>query len=213
MSNSAEMQLGPAAVKHETELPTIFDSPVTAHAEAEALLSSLGQLPGLSRSRHLRDLVLSSHDGIVIAHCIDQSGFQRTDLMLLNMGLITPSIPWARGNFSDLDIQYGMAIVHFYPNLGGEAPPGWQIPYISPPVAVASVSSHVPGADKDSDWKFPKVEPDSAVRASSPPTRGGANVLAHHLFPDDNNTRDEVCLPCASCLAAHASTCSATSMV
>jgi hypothetical protein len=70
---------------------------------------------------------------------IDESGFPRSDLMLLKMGLVTPSNPHDLDS-SELDVQYGTRIVHFYPNLGGEALPNWQIPYLFLPPSPVSVS-------------------------------------------------------------------------
>jgi hypothetical protein len=137
-----EMKLGPARVCHEDELATLFSSPTNAHTEAEMLLSSIGDTPHFNRSRQTRDLLLSSHHGIVIGHLVDNHGYQRTDLMLMHMGMITPKTagPGDRVDMSDLDIQYGTGLVHFYPNLGGEAPVKWEIPYLIPDKAEGLVS-------------------------------------------------------------------------
>jgi hypothetical protein len=137
-----QLKIAPARVNHEAELPSLFSSPTSLRTEPETLLSGLGDIPHFSRNQHLRDLVLASHEGVVIGHQIDPFGYYRTDLMLMKMGLVTPRFP--SGNNSgtnDLDIQYGTALVHFYPNLGGTAPPNWEIPYLIPPVIQASVSS------------------------------------------------------------------------
>ncbi|KIM75081.1 hypothetical protein PILCRDRAFT_92282 [Piloderma croceum F 1598] len=71
-----EIKLGPAAVQHEGDLIPLFSSPQTACSEVERLLAGLGDLPNLTQSEHLRDLVLTSHDGIIIGHCTDDSGFR-----------------------------------------------------------------------------------------------------------------------------------------
>jgi len=137
-----QLKIAPARVNHEAELPTLFTSPTTTRTEPETLLSGIGDIPHFSRNQHLRDIVLSSHEGLVIGHQIDPFGYHRTDMMLMKMGLVTPKFP--SGNNSgtrDLDIQYGTALVHFYPNLGGPAPTNWEIPYLIPPVTQTSVSS------------------------------------------------------------------------
>jgi hypothetical protein len=65
--------------------------------------------------------------------------------MLFNMGLIsalaanTPNSS-APSEPSGVDIQCGLGILHFYPNLGSPAPPDWQIPIFDPPVP-ATVSN------------------------------------------------------------------------
>jgi len=170
-STNMEIKLGPAAVQHEGDLIPLFSSPQTARSEAEALLAGLGNLPNLARSEHLRDLVLTSHDGVVIGHCTDDSGFRRTDLLLLKMGLVTPKVSSMDESSTNLDIQYGTGIVHFYPNLGGEAPPDWQIPYLFPSTAKASVSCQISSdsfiATNNSDTS--QVGAESAVDANHPP--------------------------------------------
>ena len=84
--------------------------------------------------------MLTSHDSVVVGHCTDDSRFRRTDLMLLKMGLVTPKHPIGGNSSLDLDIQYGTGLVHFYPNLSGEAPTGWTILYLIPLPARVLVS-------------------------------------------------------------------------
>jgi hypothetical protein len=113
-----EMRLAPAHVRHEEDLPTLFSSP-TFRSEAKVLLSGIGDVPHFKRTRHNRDVILTSHHGIVVGHLVDKYGYKRTDLMLLHMGLITPKSPGTANGMrmADLDVQYGTGVVHFYPNL------------------------------------------------------------------------------------------------
>jgi len=60
--------------------------------------------------------------------------------MLLNMELVTPKFPNDTARTTELDIQYRTGIVHFYPNLGGQAPIDWEIPYLFPPSMQVSIS-------------------------------------------------------------------------
>ena len=85
-----EIKLGPATVQHKGDLIPPFLSPHTAHSEAESLLTGLSDIDTLTHNEHLQDLVLTSHDSVVVGHCTDDSRFRRTDLMLLKMGLVTP---------------------------------------------------------------------------------------------------------------------------
>jgi hypothetical protein len=80
----------------------------------------------------MRDILLLSHHRLVIGHLVDNHRFQRTNFMLMHMGLVTPKISGTGDSvdMSNLDIQYGTGLVHFYPNLGGGLPPKWQIPYL-----------------------------------------------------------------------------------
>ncbi|KIM70990.1 hypothetical protein PILCRDRAFT_17523, partial [Piloderma croceum F 1598] len=178
-----EIKLGPAAVQHEGDLIPLFSSPQTARSEAEALLAGLGSLENSTRNEHLRNIVLTSHDGVIVGHGTDDSGFRRTDLMLFKMGLITPKTSAEEESSTDLDIQYGTGIVHFYPNLGGEALPDWRILYLFPSPTKVSVDAG------------------SAVDAHClPPDRSLPLPLNHDEYSDDD---DELDFPCLSCLAAH----------
>ena len=214
-----EIKVGPAAVKHEADLPALFSSTTTARSEAETLLSGIGDIPHFTRNQHTRDLVLSSHDGVVVGHCIDEQGYRRTDLMLLNMGLVTPKSPEDGTPSSELDVQYGTALVHFYPNLGGEAPPNWEIPYLFPPPLRAVVSGTMQfGAELDAE-KLSKVGPGDDLRPRSLPpppqtlsiTRDDDDESIDTSDPESSD--DEVGLLCASCLAAHHGTCSAVTPI
>jgi hypothetical protein len=81
-----ELQLAPATVRHENELPSLFSSPTTARTEAEALLAGLSNHADYTQNEHLRDLVLTSHDGLVVGHCTDNSRFKWTDLIRVEHG-------------------------------------------------------------------------------------------------------------------------------
>jgi len=141
-----EIQLVPARVRHDSELPSLFDSPPSIRTEAERLLMGQGDLTHLGNSQHTRHIIASSPTGIIVGHVPDQHGNQRTDMMLFNMGLISAISPNAPNSSlpiapsAGVDVQYGVGILHFYPNLGSDAPGNWEIPYFRPPYPV-SVSS------------------------------------------------------------------------
>lgn len=139
-----EMRLAPTRVQHEEDLPTLFSTPAF-RSEAEVLLSGIGDVPHFERTRHNHDIVLSSHHGVIVGHLVDEQGYHCTDIMLLHMGLITPVSPGSANGTKmlDLNIQYSTSVIHFYPDLGGTAPPGWKIPYIIPPVIDTMVSTRL----------------------------------------------------------------------
>jgi hypothetical protein len=212
-----EIQLAPATVKHENELPSLFSSPTTARTEAEALLAGLSNHAQYTRNEHLRDLVLTSHDGLIVGHCTDDSGFVRTDLMLLKMALVTPQSPSAAGRFVDLDVQYGTGLVHFYPDLGGQAPSDWKVPYLLPAVPKAAVSvPRQPDTALSLSFNSLKIDPGSAIRADPRPTPNqDRRAIEYPPLRDESesDSDDEVDLPCTSCLAAHSHTCAATTKI
>jgi len=133
------MQLGTARVQHEAELPSLFTSPLTPRTEAEQLLMGQGDLSHFSNSHHVRHIIASSASGVIIGHLPDPHGNPRTDIMLFNMGLLTSLAPNTLNSTLPLesapavDVQHGLGILHFYPNLGGDAPNNWQIPVFVPP--------------------------------------------------------------------------------
>src|SRR5882762_9604285 len=98
-----------------------------------------GDLAHLGNNQHTHHIIVSSPTGIIVGHVPDQHGNQQTDMMLFNMGLISAISP--NGVNSSLpitpsvgtDVQYGVGILHFYPNLGSNAPGDWEIPYFRPP--------------------------------------------------------------------------------
>ena len=233
--SNMQLKIAPARVNHEAELPSLFTSPTTLRTEPETLLAGIGDIPHFSRNQHLRDLVLASHEGLVIGHQIDPFGYHRTDLMLMKMGLVTPKFP--SGNNSgthDLDIQFGTAIVHFYPNLGGPAPPNWEIPYVIPPVIQASVSdesSYLTRSDLN-QINADQVSAQSAIRylpyrrpalsdtSSSFDPLALVEVSSLEEEDDEDNTdsrdldhlnpsssEDEVHLACHRCLGSHDCSC------
>ena len=183
-SNTMQIKVGPAAVQHEAELASLFSSPTTARSEAETLLAGLGDLAHFARNQHLRDIVLSSHAGLVVGHCTDESGFKRTDLMLLKMGLITPRAPNEDDPSTDLDVQYGTGLVHFYPNLGGQAPSDWEIPYLFP--APKPAVSHQNNPDVATDLnKSIQVDRLSSVAPEPPSPR--THLLANGEYPSSQD--------------------------
>jgi hypothetical protein len=207
-----QIKLGPAAVKHEADLAALFATTDIAGSEAEAILAGLGDLPNLSRNQHFRDIILSSHDGVVIDHCTDESGYRRTDLMLFRMGLITPKSPGSN-NGTDLDVQYGAGLIHFYPNLGGEAPRDWQIPYLFPPPTKTSVSCQTTtDADTSTNKDNTQVGSGTAVTSEPPPRpKHPLSIVATACTAgdsDESTDEDEGHLPCSRCLSYHDDPCS-----
>jgi hypothetical protein len=214
-STNMEIKLGPATVQHEGDLIPLFSSPQAARSEAEALLAGLGSIENSSRSDHLRDIVLTSHDGVIVGHGTDDTGFRRTDLMLFKMGLVTPKSTSEDESHTDLDIQYGTGIVHFYPNLGGEAPPDWRIPYLFPSPSKVLVSCQT---DADNPIKTRidtfQVDSGSAIGVGRrPPDRSLSLPIDHSEFSDDSDDNDEIDIPCFSCLTAHHDTCASLTKV
>jgi len=209
-----EIQLAPATVNHENEIPPLFSTSATARSEAEALLTGLSNHTEYTRNEHLRDLVLSSHDGLVIGHCRDESGFNRTDLMLLKMALVTPVVSNPSGRTTNLDVQYGTGLVHFYPDLGGSAPNGWQIPYLLPSIPKATVShSAYTSQILSEDFDTLKIAPDSAIRTEAEPPSGetGFNSIKYQSPQDGRDSDDDyaVNIPCISCLDSDSHSCAA----
>jgi hypothetical protein len=109
----------------------------------------------------------------------------------MNMGLVILASNQLNdcGRFSDLDIQYGTGIVQFYPGLGGDAPPGWEIPCLIP--------SDVQGL--------------GPVTQTSDPFNSASDlclpVLNSHSNSPANSFHDEVILVCPSCLNCHNDPC------
>jgi hypothetical protein len=141
-TSTMEIKVGPTSVQHKVELATLFLSPTTARSEAKTLLAGLGDTPHFFSNQHLHDLVLSSHNWVIVGHTTDPSGYNCMDLMLLNMGLVTSRTAGQDTPLKAPDIQYGTALVHFYPSLGGEAALNWEILYLSPTPPKISVSAH-----------------------------------------------------------------------
>ena len=211
-TTTMEIKVGPASVQHEAELATLFSSPTTARSEAETLLAGLGDAPHFSRNQHLRDLVLSSHDGVVVGHTTDPTGYKRTDLMLLNMGLVASRTVGRDSPSKNLDVQYGTALVHFYPSLGGEAPPNWEIPYLFPSPPKISVSAHscltrthaYSGCLKPKDGTDLPAGPNMEV-APALPVPLILDAAAHDS--QRNASCDAVVIPCVGCLVPHDGPC------
>src|SRR5882762_9388288 len=128
---------------NDAELPSLFTAPPSVHTEGEHLLMGHGDLTHFSNNQHIRHIIASSPRGIIVGHLPDQHGNQRTDMMLFNMGLISAVSPNAPNSSNPIDslagtdVQRGMGILHFYPNLGTNAPGDWEIPYFRPPNPVA----------------------------------------------------------------------------
>jgi hypothetical protein len=136
-----EMQLMPAHIKHESELTSLF-SHFRTRADADQFMASIVDPARPPNLQFGRDMILSTRDDLVIGHTIDDQGLDRTDLFLLNMGLVTPTQPGIdnQGRMSDLDVQYGAALVQFYPCPIPVAPPGWEIPHLTPSSGKSNVS-------------------------------------------------------------------------
>ena len=217
--SAMQIKLGPASVKHEAELAALFSTPASARSDAEAILANLSRVPvpEVLRDPHLRNIVVTTQDGLVVGHCIDDSGFPRTDLMLLNMGLITPKNP-EETETSDLDIQYGTGLVHFYPNLGREAPPFWKVPFLIPSETEISVSaSKESNPSTEFEIISQKGEAESVVEMGARPHSDSIPSCRDDADPDSDiesvEGNDEVYIPCASCLHHHAGTCAAIAQV
>jgi hypothetical protein len=199
--STMEIRLGPAKVQHENELVPLCSGAIT-QSDAQALLTGLGEASRFPRSHHLRDIVLTSHDGIVLGHLLDNSGFRRTDLMLFNMGLVTPRDPSADLNTTDLDVQYGTGLVHFYPNLGQEAPPDWTVPYLFP----IPFKSPADSQTASSLGLSPPVRPASPISFSDPESSESSDDELEEIH-------DEVDIPCVRCLDSVDFTCAATTTI
>jgi len=164
-----EIQLVPARVQHDAELPSLFTAPPSVRTEAERLLMGHGDLTHFSNNQHIRHIIASSPSGIIIGHLPDQHGNQRTDMMLFNMGLISAVSPNAPNSSNPIeplagtDVQRGMGILHFYPNLGTNAPGDWEIPYFRPPNPVAVSSDEWPNQNDWADYDPFQVPAESAV--------------------------------------------------
>ena len=229
------MRLGPARVQHDSELPSLFTTPPTPRTEAERLLMGQGDLTHFGNNSLTRQIIASSSSGVVVGHLPDQHGNRRTDLMLFNMGLISSLAPNAPNSSSPLDqsagvdIQHGVGILHFYPNLGSDPPGNWQIPFFVPPVR-ASVSLddwanveewakydpfQVP-PDSAVELPFPAIEPVTNSRARSPPFGFSTDrdsdfefASSYSSSSDDEPSGDnEIALPCIRCLSTHFGSCS-----
>jgi len=219
-----EIKVGPATVQHEAELPSLFASPATARAEAEELLAGLGNIPHYLHDRHLRNLILTTRDGVIVGYSTDASGFRRTDLMLFNMGLVASKGTQSSITQSLPDVQYGTGVVHFYPNLGGEAPANWEIPYLFPAPPQASVSP-LKCLKKELDLELTDFQAEASISVSSdqPPAAGFRPIsplIAQYPTPgiynhdeSDLESNHEVALPCRSCLTSNGHTCAARTSV
>jgi hypothetical protein len=235
------MQLETARVQHETELPSLFSSPLSTRTEAERLLMGQGDLTHFGNSQHVRHIVAGSASGVVIGHLPDQHGNMRTDVMLFNMGLITSLAPNAPNSSSPLesipavDVQHGLGILHFYPNLGGEAPNNWQIPVFVPPVQASVSDNQWSGRDEWADYEPPPQVPvNSAVDLSVSgihhvdsepilhPLRSRSRPFGFAVdrdsdfdfssnsdssFDDESSHDDETAVSCIHCLASHFGPC------
>ena len=123
-------------------------------------------------SQHVRHIIAGSASGVIIGHLPNQHGNMWTDTMLFNMGLITSLAPNTL-NFSSprestpaVDVQHGLGILHFYPNLGGKALSNWQIPVFVPPVQASVSDKYWSSKDKWADNDLPQVPASSAVDIS-----------------------------------------------
>lgn len=170
-----EMELGNARARHENELPTLFSAPFVPRTQVEGILAGLGDARHFQRANHTRDLVLSSRNSIVLGHLTDPQGFRRTDIMMMSMGLITPSnriVPLG-GRTSDLHVQRGAAIVHFYPGLGQEEGI-WRLPCVKPGTSADAVSpelikTRVPKPDDKYKQSAGSSEGPVSPQTTSPP--------------------------------------------
>jgi hypothetical protein len=108
------------------------------------------------------------------------------------MGLISPRSPGSN-NKTNLDIQYGTGLIHFYLNLGGEAPRDWQILYLFPPPTNTSVGS------------------ETAVTSEPPPCPKHPLSIVEPTYSsgdlDELTDEDEGNLPCSCCLIHHDDPC------
>ncbi|KIM71157.1 hypothetical protein PILCRDRAFT_805321, partial [Piloderma croceum F 1598] len=220
------MHLGRARVQHESDLPSLFTSPHSTRTEAEQLLMGQGDLTHFGNNQHLRHIIASSGSGVIVGHLPDQHGNPRTDVMLFNMGLLTSLAPNAPNSSIPLDpapgidIQHGLGILHFYPNLGAEPLHNWQIPLFVPPV-VASVP---PESAVNS---FPEVPhnslAESSVSLASPhPHRpqlrsrpfsysnnhdSDFDYSSDTVSTDELTEDDEIAISCIHCLTTHFGSC------
>jgi len=220
------MHLGRARVQHESDLPSLFTSPHSTRTEAERLLMGQGDLAHFGNNNHLRHIIASSGSGVIVGHLPDQHGNPRTDVMLFNMGLLTSLAPNAPNSSIPLDpapgidIQHGLGILHFYPNLGAEPPHNWQIPLFVPPVT-ASVP---PESAVNS---FPEVPQnslaDSLISLASPrphhprprsrPFGFSADLDSDFDYASDTAStdelaeNDEIAISCIHCLTTHFGSC------
>lgn len=122
-SPAMELQVVPVRPQHEIELPPLLPGQLPARSQAENLLAGLGDIPYLGRLNALRDVVCASSNAVTMRHETDAFGFERIDLMMLNMGLFTPD---SAGN---LALVNGLADIRFYPGLGG-IPENWTVPLL-----------------------------------------------------------------------------------
>jgi hypothetical protein len=233
VSPEMAIQLRPARVQHDSELPTLFSASPSIRTEAERLLMGQGDLTHFGNNHHVRQIIASSGSGVIVGHLPDQHGNQRTDIMLFNMGLISSLAPNAPNSSipsdptAGVDIQYGVGILHFYPNLGSEAPSNWEIPFFVPPVQVSVRTINSDSQKVLANNNSNQVEPDSAVDTpihSEPiPNRGDR---AHSRFgfstdrdsdfeiassssssSDDDDIYNEDAVACIHCLSSHFGPC------
>ena len=119
-----------------------------------------------------------------------------------------------------IDIQHGLGILHFYPNLGAEPPHNWQIPLFVPPVTAS-----VPPESAVSS--FPEVPhnslADSSVSLASPSPHHPRPRSRPFGFSTDHDSDfdyasdtastdelaedDEIAISCVHCLSTHFGSC------
>jgi len=217
------MQLGTARVQHEAELPSLFTSPLTPRTEAEQLLMGQGDLSHFSNSHHVRHIVASSASGVIIGHLPDPHGNPRTDVMLFNMGLLTSLAPNTPNSSLPLDpnpavdVQHGLGILHFYPNLGAEAPSNWQIPAYIPPVqasvpasSAVDISPNIsPAAFRSAARTFDQPRPKSRPFGFAADRDSDFDFSSDtDSSPDtDFNNDNETAFTCIHCLSTHFGPC------
>jgi hypothetical protein len=196
-----------------------------------------GDLTHFGNNHLTRQIIASSSSGVVVGHLPDQHSNRQTDMTLFNMGLISSITPNAPNSSSPLassagvDIQHGVGILHFYPNLRSGPPSNWQIPFFIPPVQ-ASVSPDVwPDAEEWAKYDPFQVPSDSAIELPFPVIESNANLENPHThsqpfgfstnrdsdfgFISDSSSssddepidKDETAITCVRCLSSHFGTC------
>jgi len=129
--------------------------------------------------------------------------------MLFRIGLVTPRAP-SSNDGSDLDIQYGVGLVHFYPNLGGDAPSSWQIPYLFPPPTRASVSNQVEMGTDVLIKESTQVGTGSAITRGFPHSNN-SSISIESVYSSDGSgetmDKDEGHLSCPGCVSHHDDPC------
>jgi hypothetical protein len=201
--SSMEIKLGPTKVQHEADHIPLFPLSNTTPSEATTLLSGLRNTSDSPRSQHLQDIVLTFYNKIIIGHAPDSTRDQRADIMLFNMGLVMPRSPIDTNTTSNLDIKYGSTLVHFFRYVNREVPLNWQVLYLFLTPSKSSISCQT-NSDNFTNFNSnnKKVDPESAVIPSCP-FSPVTPILISELKSSDDNNRDEVDIPCTSCLNNH----------